>query len=141
MMVFLVVGLVPTIICILYPPQLAIIEKEAPQGVHVGLNNWYTTRDFPSANLPDRLLQKITSQNQLSNPVNVRQEEQSLIIEPANSETVQVVQLYTLTGKHQQTTYLLNREKMVNIDKLNNGNYLMLLDVEGTVYLSKFYIH
>jgi len=49
MIVFLVVGLVPTIICIVYPPQLAIIEKKTVNGVNVSLNNWYKTRDYPGA--------------------------------------------------------------------------------------------
>ena len=112
MIVFLVVGLVPTIICILFPPQLAIIEKATPRGVHVGLNNWYTTRDYPSTDLPKRLLQKITEQNKFSNPVGIRQEARTLIFEPNESEIVQVVQIYSLNGKHQQTTYLPNNENL-----------------------------
>jgi len=140
MIVFLIVGLVPTIICILYPPQLAIIEKATDPNVHVGLNNWYATRDFPSVDLPERLLQKVKNKNTFPNNIQLEQDKRTLIIKSDEPKTVQLVQVYNLMGIHQQTTYLLNNENQIDINKLNKGNYLILLDVEETIYLKEISI-
>jgi len=137
MIVFLIVGLVPTIICILYPPQLAIIEKEAAPNVHVGLNNWYATRDYPSADIPERLLQKVKNQHTFPDNIHIEQDKRTLAIKYNELKTVKLVQIYNLMGIHRQTTYLLNNENRIDINKLNKGNYLILLDVEEIIYLKE----
>lgn len=140
MIVFLVVGLVPTIICILFPPQLAIIEKETAPDVHVGLNNWYATRDYPSADLPEKLLEKMKNQNTFPNDIHLVKDEHTLVIETNKPKTVKLVQVYNLKGIHQQTTYLLNNENKIDMSKLKKGNYLILLDVDGIIYLKEINI-
>jgi len=140
MITFLIVGLVPTIICILYPPQLAIIEKAAPEGVHVGLNNWYTTRDYPSSDIPERLLQKVKSKNTFTNEVQIQQDNQTLIIQTTNAQQVKLLQLYNLAGTHKQTTYLPNQQNRIDIQNLNSGEYLILIEANGTVYLKEITI-
>jgi len=139
MVTFLIVGLVPTIICIIYPPQFAIIEKQTTNGVNVGLNNWYKTRDYPSVDLPEKLVQKLENQDFLPKNINITQDgnKKAILLQKETSKIIKSLQFYGIDGRHKQTTYLVNNENQIDISNLNGGNYLILLDIDGTVFLKK----
>jgi len=140
MAVFLTVALVPTIICILYPPQLAIIEQSVEPGIQVGLNNWYTTRDYPSAELPERFYSKLNPIQNSNIQVEQDSEQAKVKVQIEDGMILRCIQFYDLNGIHKQTTFLAYNKKTVNVEKLNTGEYWVLLDIDGTVYLKKVLI-
>jgi len=144
---FLSLGLVPTIICILFPPQLAIIENKNTDGINVSLNNWYKTRDYPSVDLPSRLVEKIEKQITVKNNwpesivIEQNPESQTInILTGKVSKVINTVQFYEPGGVHKQTNFNAGDHKNISIEKLNAGNYFILLEINGTVYVKKILI-
>jgi len=53
---FLLLGLVPTILCIVFPPTYGLVEQESNSGLNVTLNNWYKTREHPTIEMPKKIV-------------------------------------------------------------------------------------
>lgn len=144
---FLSLGLVPTVICILFPPQLAIIENKNTAGINVSLNNWYKTRDYPGIDLPSRLVEKIekqiTAKNNWPESIEIEQNPESRtisILRGKDNGLINTVQFYEPGGVHKQTNFNVEDHKNIDIEKLNAGNYFILLEINGTVYVKKILI-
>jgi len=85
------------------------------------------------------LVKKLENQDFFLKNISIEQDEnkKAVLIRKKASQTAKSLQFYSLNGKHKQTNYLVKNENQVDISKLTSGNYLILLDVDGTVFLKK----
>lgn len=139
---FLILGLIPTIICILFPPTLGLIEKPVENGINVTLNNWFNTREHPSIEMPQNVITSIKNDtknlkqlfdNQFS--INLQPQKKILNIElKQNNKKLAAASFYHLNGTHAHTTLFSNSNFNILLENIAANDYYMLLNFEGNTY-------
>lgn len=145
---FLILGLIPTIICILFPPTLGLIEKTTESRLNVTLNNWFNTREHPSIEMPENVITSI--KNNTKNLKQVFDSQFSISLQPQinvlniklkqNNKNIATASLYNMNGTHVHTTYFSNSNFDILLENVAANDYYMLLNVEGKTYSKKITI-
>jgi len=146
---FLILGLVPTILCIIFPPTLGLLEKTNENGLNTILNNWFNTREHPSVELSEKVITSMQN-NALNNndafdnlfSINLKPQNKMLNIQ-LKQENIKTASasLYNLKGKHINTTFFSSSNFNIPLDeKIVSNDYYMLLNIEGKTYSKKITI-
>jgi len=145
---FLILGLVPTVICILFPPKLGLIEKPTKSGLNVTLNNWYNTREHPSIEMSEAVLASLENENTLGTQLfdshfSIKFQSQKKILNiqlKKENKTTVSASLYNMKGEHTNTTYFSNSKFDIPLKNIFSNYYYLLLNVEGNTYSKKITI-
>jgi len=146
---FLILGLVPTILCILYPPTYGIIEEKSQNGNNVSINNWYNTRKHPSIEMSEKVLQLLQNNNVQNDKLfdshfksSLQSENKVLNIqlEKENKATASG-SLYNMEGAHVHTTYFSNSNFDIPLNNIAANNYYLLINVNEKTFSKKININ
>jgi|GEM_PF-2708591 len=145
---FLLLGLVPTILCIVFPPTYGLVEQESNNGLNVTLNNWYKTREHPTIEMPKKIvasLQRnklksdqlfdshfITTLQSKNKALNIKLKQENKLT--ANGS------LYNMQGQHLQTTIFSNSNFNISLNNIGSNYYYLIINVEGNTYSKKIKI-
>jgi len=142
---FLILGLIPTIICILFPPTLGLLEKQTENGFNVTLNNWYNTREHPSIEIPENILASLQNKNEavdqlfdshFSTSIKFQTKVLNIQLKKENKATC-IASLYSLKGVHTNTTYFSNSNFDILLENVAANDYYLLLNVDEKTYSKK----
>lgn len=142
---FLILGLIPTIICILFPPILGIVEKAPKNGLNVSLNNWYNTREHPSIEMPSNIMASLQKNESNSNQLfesqfslNFQSQNKVLNIQPTQkSKQISIASFYNIKGEHINTTYFTNSNYDILLENVAANDYYLLLNADGNTFSKK----
>lgn len=145
---FLILGLVPTIVCILYPPTYGIVEAKSQNGNNVSINNWYNTRKHPSIKMSEKvieLLQNTSSENdQLFDSyftTNLQSKNKVLNIQlTKENKATASASLYNMKGDHIHTTYFANSNFDIPLKNIAANKYYLLLNLNDKTFSKKITI-
>lgn len=146
---FLILGLVPTILCILFPPTLGLLEKSNDTGFNITLNNWFNTREHPSVDLPQKVIASLQNDtvnskevfdNLFSTNFQPQKKRLSIQLKEENIKTASA-SLYNMNGKHAQTAFFSDANFNIPLNKnIVINDYYLLLNVNGKSYSKKITI-
>jgi len=146
---FLILGLIPPILCIIFPPTLGLLEKTDKNGLNTTLNNWYNTREHPSVDLPEKVIASLQKENLKNDELfdslfitnwQPLKELLNIQLKQKNNETASAG-LYAAKGTHIHTAFFSNSNFNIPLNKkMLVNDYYLLLNVSGKTHSKKITI-